>query len=101
MEHNTLSGALPAEIGGCAALQELVLGYNNFSGPVPSSLVQLRHLTQLELDHNVFSCEDVATIHALCRRRWPGEIHEQLWLCIEGQRDPDADSAQTFCGGSD
>ncbi|KAH7051892.1 hypothetical protein BKA57DRAFT_298979 [Linnemannia elongata] len=49
-----LSGKLPESIGSLTGLQYLLLYYNNLSGPIPSSLVNLPLLI-LDLSHNRMS----------------------------------------------
>ena len=51
LSHNKLSGALPAEIRHLAALEELDLSHNDFTG-VPAEVGQLAALRVLNLSHN-------------------------------------------------
>uniref|UniRef100_A0A2N9I3P3 non-specific serine/threonine protein kinase n=1 Tax=Fagus sylvatica TaxID=28930 RepID=A0A2N9I3P3_FAGSY len=52
-EHPTRDyGSIPKELGNLKNLLELDLGYNKFTGPIPSSLVDLTKLVILLLDSN-------------------------------------------------
>uniref|UniRef100_M8CIV1 non-specific serine/threonine protein kinase n=1 Tax=Aegilops tauschii TaxID=37682 RepID=M8CIV1_AEGTA len=57
---NNLTGRLPASLGAAtrlADLRMLLASDNNFSGPVPPSLVELSELSQLDLSNNSLSGE--------------------------------------------
>ncbi|WP_428273462.1 Ig-like domain-containing protein [Candidatus Palauibacter sp.] len=52
LSENNLNGSIPAELGGLANLEELVLYANELTGSIPSELGGLANLTELWLDTN-------------------------------------------------
>nr|XP_048330117.1 receptor-like protein 18 isoform X2 [Ziziphus jujuba var. spinosa] len=55
---NKLSGSLPDNIcHNLPNIQELLLFYNQFDGPIPSRWFQCKHLRTLSLAHNNFTVE--------------------------------------------
>ena len=52
LEHNDLSGPLPAELGNLTELTRLSLGSNRITGPIPPQLGSLDKLTRLGLTNN-------------------------------------------------
>nr|DAD26302.1 TPA_asm: hypothetical protein HUJ06_027770 [Nelumbo nucifera] len=54
LRNNSFFGIIPEEIGKLKELEELDLGYNNFSGPLPSELGNNLSLAILLLDNNSF-----------------------------------------------
>ena len=52
LEHNQLTGTIPAALGNLSTLGWLRLQGNQLSGPVPASLGELRSLRELRLDDN-------------------------------------------------
>jgi len=56
LERNKLSGTVPSDVvGGMAALYELGLSFNDFSGPIPTIPNTSSGFRHLYLDHNRFS----------------------------------------------
>ncbi|TQE02461.1 hypothetical protein C1H46_011869 [Malus baccata] len=52
---NQLSGQIPASLGSCGSLEQLVLGYNLLSGAIPQSFGSLKNLRRLDLKFNRLS----------------------------------------------
>ncbi|MBP1659367.1 MAG: peptidase gingipain, partial [Candidatus Aminicenantes bacterium] len=52
---NNLTGSIPAEISGLAALQMLNLGSNQLTGSIPASIGSMTSLTQLYLSYNALT----------------------------------------------
>ena len=51
-ENNRLSGTLPATIGQCLYLEELIINGHGLTGTIPDSLQRLKSLRLLHLDEN-------------------------------------------------
>ncbi|VAI10859.1 unnamed protein product [Triticum turgidum subsp. durum] len=53
---NSLVGRLPFDIGYTLPnVQDLILSYNSFDGPIPASLLKAYHLQRLDLNTNRFT----------------------------------------------
>ena len=52
LDHNKLSGPIPAKFGGLSALKYLFLNHNQLTGAVPAELFNMRNMCILRLDHN-------------------------------------------------
>lgn len=50
--HNSLTGPLPAELGGMINVQKIDLSWNKFSGVIPASLGNCVNLVELNLSYN-------------------------------------------------
>ena len=77
METNRLSGSIPTDLGGLAALKQLNLARNELSGAIPSELRDLTSLLTLDLNDNGLSqnipselaeLEAVTSISLSCNR---------------------------------
>jgi Leucine-rich repeat (LRR) protein len=55
LDHNELSGSIPAELGQLGALTLLYLNHNELTGPSPAELGQLGALCSLYLEQNQLS----------------------------------------------
>lgn len=55
LPYNTISGALPQDIGNLVSLQSLVLDSNSFTGTLPSSIGDLKDLRLLSASYNNFA----------------------------------------------
>ena len=65
LNHNVLSGEIPAKLGSLSNLQSLVLDHNFLSGEIPAELGSLSNLQSLVLDHNFLSGEIPAELGSL------------------------------------
>ena len=77
LNHNNLSGPIPAELGNLSNLRELVLWQNQLSGPIPSALQNLTALSHLDLSGNQLS----GAIPS-----WLGNISTLIELHLESNR---------------
>lgn len=77
LQNNQLSGTIPFEICNLTNLYELRLDSNQLSGNIPSEVRQkLTILKTLQLENNLFGCENTAEIAALTARgNWTDFTH--------------------------
>ncbi|KAM3317346.1 hypothetical protein ACQJBY_035155 [Aegilops geniculata] len=62
---NSLTGAIPAEIGALVTLKSLNLSWNNFNQKIPENIGALMQVESLDLSHNDLSGEIPSSLSAL------------------------------------
>lgn len=65
LDHNSIGGTIPVEIGQLKFIIALDLSYNNFSGNIPDTISNLTNLEKLDLSGNELSGEIPASLQNL------------------------------------
>ena len=76
--NNELTGEIPTELAQLAQLQYLTLHNNQLSGEIPAELGQLSQLWSLALDHNELTGKIPTELGQLSQLRWLTLDHNQL-----------------------